>query len=65
MSELKNKIKIPRKEGLLEAQRKLKNMRRKEPSPELIKIIDEITQEKEPESDHDIAASPRSPEAEI
>jgi hypothetical protein len=53
------KIKTPRKGGLDEARRMLKEMRRKEPSPELVKIIEEISNrdsEKKPETD--IAAKP-------
>ena len=63
MSEPKSKIKIPNKNGLEEARKKLKNMRRREPSPELIKIIDEVTKDK-PDGERDIAARPHSSEAE-
>lgn len=59
----KKQINIPTKEGLTEARRKLKDMRRKEPSPDLLKIIDEVTQDKELEKDSDIAARPRQHEA--
>ena len=65
MSESKNKIKIPTKEGLAEARKKLKDMRHKGPSPELVKIIDEVTQDKKQERDSKIAARPHSPEAEV
>ena len=64
MSESKPLIKIPTKDGLANAREKLKNMRRKEPSPDLIRIIDEVTQDEAPKKE-DIAAYPRSPEAGI
>ena len=65
MFESKNKIKIPTKEGLLEARKKLKDIRHKVPSPELVKIIDEVTQDKKQERDSGVAAHPRLPEAEV
>ena len=64
MTESKEKIKIPTKEGLARARKKLKDMYHKGPSPELVKIIDEVTQDKKQER-RDIAARPHSPEAEV
>jgi hypothetical protein len=61
MSHSKNQIKIPTKEGLAEARKKLKEMRRKEPSPELVKIIADIAEQQDKEEqEKDIAARPRS-----
>jgi len=62
MSNSKEHIKIPTKEGLAEARKKLKEMRRKEPSPELVKIIEEVTEKQDKADDRDIAARPRSPD---
>ena len=59
----KQKIKIPTKEGLGRARKKLKQMLRKEPSPELVKIIDEVTRSKF--VDDDIAAKPWSSDTEV
>ncbi len=57
-------IKIPVKGGLDEARRKLKEMRKKDPSPELVKIIEEVTSQnsdKKPDMDpNDIAAQPHN-----
>lgn len=39
----KQNVKIPTKEGLEEARKKLKALRKKEPSPRLVKIIEEVT----------------------
>ena len=53
------KIRLPMKGGLDQARRKLKEMRKKDPSPELIKIIEEVTHrdsEKKPETD--VATNP-------
>lgn len=58
------KIKIPIKGGIDEARRRLKELRKKEPSPELVKIIEEVTHkdsEKNPEiGSDDIAAKPKN-----
>ena len=64
MSESKPLIKIPTKEGLANAREKLKNMRRKEPSPDLVRIIEEVTQDEAPKKE-DIAARSNPPEAGI
>lgn len=54
---------LPTKEGLARARKRLKDMRRKEPSPELIKIIAEIAEQQDKvEKEQDITASPRSPD---
>jgi hypothetical protein len=57
------KIKIPTQGGLDRARRRLKDLRKKDPSPELVKIIDDVTREQppnKPESNTDdgIAARP-------
>ena len=58
------KIRMPAEGGLDEARRKLKEMRRKEPSPELVKIIEEVTHretdEKREIDSSDIAAKPQN-----
>ena len=58
----KEKIRVPVKGGLDEARRMLKELRKKEPSPELIKIIEEVTNQetdKKPQADpNEIAAKP-------
>ena len=62
MPNSKEQIKIPTKVGLAEARQKLNEMRRKEPSPELIKIIEEVTEKQDKTDDRDIAARPHSPD---
>ena len=67
--ESKAQIKAPTKAGLHEARRRLKDLRRKEPSSELVKIIDEVTREpadKKSENDSDgIAAKQRPRDVEL
>lgn len=59
-----SKVKVPVQGGLAIARQKLKELRiKKSPSPELVKIIDEVThqtpqEKKTPEKD-DIAAHPK------
>jgi hypothetical protein len=43
MTEFKNEVKIPSKGGLVKARKRLNDLRRKEPSPDLVKIIEEVT----------------------
>ena len=53
------KIRIPIAGGLDEARRKLKEMRKKEPSSEFVKIIEGVTNhEPEKKSESDIADKP-------
>ena len=56
------KIKTPTKSGREEASRRLKELRKKEPSSGLVKIIEEVTRDEsdqKPEVDsNDIAAKP-------
>ena len=65
----KEKIKTPTKAGLEEARRRLKDIRHKGPSSELVKIIDEVTREpaeKTPGNDSDgIAAKNRRRDVEL
>lgn len=64
MSNSKEQEKLPTKEGLARARQKLKDMRRKEPSPELVKIIADIAEQQDKaEKERDIAARPHSPDA--
>jgi hypothetical protein len=72
MSNPKEQVKIPTKEGLAEARKWWKESRRKEPSDELVKIIQEVTEisdqierEEQEKEKNDIAARPASPEAEV
>ena len=66
MPKKKNKIKIPTMVGLQEARRKLKKMKKKQPSGELVEIIKEVTgfDEKLDHIKYDIAARPLSNEVE-
>ncbi len=55
------KIKVPVKGGLEKARQRLKEMRKKSPSPELVKTIEEVThQEPKKKRETDIAAKPKS-----
>ena len=64
MKDSKEQIQIPTKDGLAEARKKLKEMRHPKPSPELVKIIDEVTRDKKPKQEEDIAARPRNSDLE-
>lgn len=62
----KDKFKIPVAGGLDQARRRLKEIRKKDPSPELVKIIEDSTRERPAETPEDnndtgIAARPRRP----
>jgi hypothetical protein len=61
---MNDRIKVPVKDGLAEARKKLKDLRQSDPSPELVKIIDEVTRDKKPRQRDDIAALPLNPELE-
>ena len=73
MTEFKNEVKIPSKGGLAKARKRLDDLRRKEPSSELVKIIEEVTHiseknqiKKDIQKDEGIAArSLHTPEAGI
>ncbi len=52
-----DEIKIPKKGGLDEARRILNELRRKEPSPELVEIIDEVTHQQPSKKSNDDAES--------
>jgi hypothetical protein len=71
MSELRNEVRFPKHGGAARARKGLNDLLRKEPSDELVKIIEEVTHTSESnqikrdiQKDEDIAARPyRSPEA--
>lgn len=63
MSVSKNEIKIPTKEGLAEARKKLKEILHKAPSPELVKIIEEVTHDDKKHDDGMAARGSQYPEA--
>jgi hypothetical protein len=73
MTEFKNEVKIPSKGRLPRARKRLDDLRRKEPSPELVKITEEVTHineknqsKKDIQKDEGIAARSRhTPEAGI
>jgi uncharacterized protein YydD (DUF2326 family) len=63
MSNPKEQVKVPRKEGLAEVRKRWKELRQIEPSDELVKIIQEVTEiadqiEREEQEKNDIAARP-------
>ena len=58
MPESKNETRVPTKTGLAVARKKLKDLRRKEPSSKLIEIVEEITRDKPASNDGDVAARP-------
>ena len=43
MKEFKNEVKIPSRGGVVKARKRLNDLRRREPSPDLVKIIEEVT----------------------
>lgn len=63
MSEKKSEIRIPITGGVAAARKKLKELRRKEPSDRVVGIIEEVTKERpEQERDqNDKVAAPRTP----
>jgi|GEM_PF-5569450 len=66
MSEPEVKIRIPKEGGLAEARQKLKDLKRKSPSPELVKIIEEVTDgENGTDQSEDIAARNHDRDAEV
>jgi hypothetical protein len=60
---MSNSESLPSKTGLREAQELLKRLREKKPSDELVKIIDEVTEEKNSDDkSYDRAAKKHDPE---
>lgn len=53
---MSNQDRLPKKGGAAEAMKKLKEMRKKEPSDKLVKIIEEVTNQNPNKKDTGIAA---------